>query len=299
MEYRINHTTQYNYSDPVPVCQNKVHLAPREFPGQACKQYRLFVTPEPIRIDTKYDYFGNRVDYFSLLDSHRGMTVTSTSLVRVSEDSEVAPPEVSVAWEEVVGALSDLPPRTGLDECLFAFGSEFVRSDPMYAEYAKPSFPPGRPIFDAAKELTARIFNEFRYYPQATNVNTPVSQVFEQRAGVCQDFAHLQISCLRSLGLAARYVSGYLRTAPPPGKPRLTGADASHAWISVYCGPLGWIDFDPTNNVVPKTDHITIGYGRDYGDICPIQGVFVGGGDHTMSVSVDVQPIEKREANRP
>ncbi len=143
--------------------------------------------------------------------------------------------------------------------------------------------------------MTARIHEDFVYDPRATTISTPVQEVFDQRKGVCQDFAHFEIACLRSLGLAARYVSGYLRTIPPPGKPRLIGADASHAWISVFCGPLGWIDFDPTNNVIPSADHLTIGWGRDYGDVCPLQGVFVGGGKHDLSVFVDVMPLDEMQ----
>ena len=161
------------------------------------------------------------------------------------------------------------------------------------AAYAKESFPAGRPILQATADLTRRIYEDFEYRPQSTDVNTQVAEVFGKRVGVCQDFAHLQIACLRSLGLAARYVSGYLRTIPPPGKPRLVGADASHAWLGVYCGgDVPWIDFDPTNNMIPDTDHVAVAYGRDYGDVCPVQGVFVGGGDHTLSVSVDVAPME-------
>ncbi len=154
-------------------------------------------------------------------------------------------------------------------------------------------FTPGRPIVEALRDLTARINDEFEFNPHATTVSTPVMEAFDQRAGVCQDFAHVQIACLRSLGLAARYVSGYLRTLPPPGKPRLVGADASHAWLSLYCGDAGWVDADPTNNVLPVTDHVTVAHGRDYADVCPVRGVFVGGGNHTMSVSVDVAPLEE------
>jgi transglutaminase-like putative cysteine protease len=141
-------------------------------------------------------------------------------------------------------------------------------------------------------ELTGRVFGDFKFDPRATTISTPVEEVFANRKGVCQDFAHFQIACLRSIGVPARYVSGYLRTIPPPGKTRLVGADASHAWISVFCGDLGWIDFDPTNNVSPGIDHITVAWGRDYRDVCPIQGVFVGGGSHTLSISVDVAPLE-------
>jgi transglutaminase-like putative cysteine protease len=166
-----------------------------------------------------------------------------------------------------------------------------VRCPQVFAEYAARSFVGERPIFEASMDLTSRIFEDFQFAPGTTTVSTPVEQVFEKRAGVCQDFAHFQIACLRALGIPARYVSGYLRTIPPPGKERLIGADASHAWVSVFCGDDGWLEFDPTNNVVPNTDHIAIGWGRDYADVCPMQGVFTGGGETVMRVSVDVAPM--------
>jgi transglutaminase-like putative cysteine protease len=160
------------------------------------------------------------------------------------------------------------------------------------AAYALESFTPRRPIVAAARALTSRIHRDFRYDAAATNVSTPLEEVFHLRHGVCQDLAHVQIGCLRAIGLAARYVSGYLLTHPPPGRPRLIGADASHAWLSLYCGALGWIDFDPTNDVIPSDEHITLGWGRDYSDITPVAGVFVGGGTNSLSVSVDVAPLE-------
>lgn len=289
MRYRISHTTKFSYSEPVPVCQNKVHLCPRTNRTQTCMAYRLLVIPEPVVVDTHMDFFGNTVDYFSLVDSHRGLSVTATSEVEVAATT---PPdlEATPAWEEVVKQLHARPPSSEVKDCLFAFDSDYIEADPALADYARGSFTAERPIASAAMDLTRRIYEDFEYKPQATHVKSQVADVLELRAGVCQDFAHLQIACLRSLGLAARYVSGYLRTVPPPGKPRLVGADASHAWVAVYCGSTGWIDFDPTNNVIPSGDHVTIAYGRDYADVCPIQGVFVGGGDNAMSVSVDVAP---------
>ena len=172
----------------------------------------------------------------------------------------------------------------------YSFDSPCVRRDDRLASYAAMSFTPGRPLLEAALDLTSRIFHEFKYDPTATSVSTPTMEVFEKRRGVCQDFAHLEIGCLRSLGLAARYVSGYLLTDPRPGQPRLVGADASHAWLSVFCPGHGWVDLDPTNNVIPSMRHVTVAWGRDYGDVCPIKGVFLGGGSHWMTVAVDVVP---------
>jgi transglutaminase-like putative cysteine protease len=175
-----------------------------------------------------------------------------------------------------------------LDACSFTYDSRYVRRGADLAAYASPSFAPGRAIADAVRELTERIHRDFRYDAQATTLATPLSEVLERRHGVCQDFAHLAIGCLRSLGLPARYVSGYLRTRPPAGRARLIGADASHAWVSAYCGDSGWIDFDPTNNMIPSNDHITIAWGRDYDDVSPVKGVILGGGEHTMAIAVDV-----------
>ncbi|HMP07581.1 MAG TPA: transglutaminase family protein, partial [Lacipirellulaceae bacterium] len=172
----------------------------------------------------------------------------------------------------------------------FLVPTQRVALSPELTAYAAVSFPPGRPVVDALRDLTARIHREFRFDPRSTHVNTPLADVLRERRGVCQDFAHLAVGALRAMGLPGRYVSGYLRTTAPPGKPRLVGADASHAWAACWCGDLGWVDFDPTNNCLVDADHITVAWGRDYGDVCPIQGVFVGGGEHAMGVSVDVVP---------
>lgn len=292
MRYRITHTTKYAYSEAVPICQNKVHLHPRTDNFQSCHGYRLIILPVPTRVETQTDYFGNEVEYFSLLDSHHGLSVTATSEIeRIPNDTEWNLAQTP-AWESIASGVHSKPPHMSSNDCFYAFDSDLAFSSGPFAEYARVSFIAGRPIGEAAFDLTNRIYQDFQYDPRATTVSTPVSDVFEQRAGVCQDFAHLQISCLRSLGLPSRYVSGYLRTVPPEGKPRLVGADQSHAWLSVYCGRQGWIDFDPTNKMIPSTDHITLAHGRDYNDVCPIQGVFIGGGEQSMSVSVDVLPLE-------
>lgn len=294
MKYRITHTTKYAYSEPVPVCHNKLHLAPRAKVDQHCTDFRLLVIPEPAAIVASQDYFGNRTDYFSLTDAHRGLSVTATSMIEVEDAVELEAQELGEPWEEIATAEKDLNVDGTLERQLLKFSSEYIPLDEPFADYAKKSFTPKRPILEAALDLTRRIYEEFDYDPSTTNVSTPVEQVLAQKSGVCQDFAHFQIACLRSIGLAARYVSGYLRTIPPAGKPRLVGADASHAWLGVDCGELGWLDFDPTNNTRCGPDHITVAHGRDYGDVCPIQGVFVGGGDHAMSVYVDVEASQAR-----
>tara|TARA_R110002111_G_scaffold262289_1_gene337852 strand:+ start:147993 stop:148904 length:912 start_codon:yes stop_codon:yes gene_type:complete len=289
MKYKVTHTTKYAYSQAVPVCHNLIHLAPRTLPHQVCHDYKLLVHPEPFSISNRKDYFGNDVSYFSIDQAHLGLAVTATSRVTVSPIPEVSEAETP-SWETVVKELANDRSPEGLDADQFVFDSRGVKHFPALVDYAKVSFEKDRPILSAALDLTSRIYKDFKYDPRATTVHTEIHEVFEERHGVCQDFAHFQIGCLRSIGLAARYVSGYLRTEPPPGKPRLVGADASHAWLSVYCGKAGWVDMDPTNNVRASTDHITVAWGRDYYDVCPIQGTIVGGGEHKMSVSVDVAP---------
>ena len=295
MRYRISHSTRFGYSAPVPVCHNQVHLAPRNLAQQTCSSFSLLVNPIPTNRIQRLDYFGNNVDFFTIQSPHHGLNVTAVSNIEVLPRSEVTA-ETAPTWEQVVRSLKDTPTTACIEAYQFTFSSAHIPIGTEYAEYAAKSFATGRNIVDAASELTGRIFQDFKYDPRATTVSTPVAEVFSSRSGVCQDFAHLEISCLRSLGLPARYVSGYLRTIPPPGKARLVGADASHAWVSVFCGELGWIDFDPTNNVIPTTDHITLAWGRDYRDVCPIRGVFVGGGDHSLSISVDVAPVEETAA---
>lgn len=291
MLYRISHTTKYAYSAVVPACQNKVHLAPRPLASQQLKEFGLLVVPEPSEFRVDVDFFGNRVDYFAVHQAHHGLTVKSTSLVEVDGLDE-ASPEAGDSWEQIAGMLRSGREDEVLQASLFRFPSDLIRPSEALAAFCRESFQPGRGIVESAVDLMGRIHRDFEYTPGATDVSTPVDQVMRHRRGVCQDFAHLGIAALRSIGLAARYVSGYLRTYPPPGKPRLVGADASHAWLSIYCGRSTWIDLDPTNDVVPGADHVTIAYGRDYADVCPIQGVFIGGGEHTMSVSVDVEPVE-------
>ena len=292
MNYQVSHTTTYEYPETVAACQNVVHLAPRAVPRQTCHHHRLIVRPTPSSLARRTDYFGNPVTHFSINEGHRKLTITSMSRVEVRELALPAPDE-SPPWESVRDALLSDRGARAVDNLQFCYDSPRIERSVEMAAYAAESFPAGRPILAAVVDLTARVHEDFVYDPQATTVHTPLSEVFAERRGVCQDLAHVQIGALRSLGLAARYVSGYLRTRPPPGKPRLVGADASHAWVAVYCGPAGWIDADPTNDVLVGTEHITIAWGRDYADVCPINGVFVGGGQHLMTVSADVEPLDE------
>ena len=290
MQYSVRHTTTYSYSDSVALCQNQIHLTPRPTPWQSCADFELEISPEPVIRRCWTDIFGNEVWYFSIEEPHKELSITGRSKVAVIPHSTVGS-QLTPNWETVrdqLAAASTLELRLAAQFC---FESWYVHYLPQALDYAAASFQPDRPILDAAIDLMSRIHADFKYVPASTAVTTSTAEVMQRRCGVCQDFAHLQITCLRSLGLAARYVSGYLMTDPPPGQPKLVGADASHAWLSIFCPGIGWVDLDPTNNVIPHLRHVTVGWGRDYSDVCPIQGVFTGGGKHAMEVSVDVSPI--------
>jgi transglutaminase-like putative cysteine protease len=291
MRYKVSHTTVYSYDETVPICHNEVRLAPRNVPRQRCLSNRLLIKPQPSSIQRRLDYFGNDVSFFTVEEGHQKLTVTALSKVQV-EAAAPADAAATAPWDQIRDFLGRDRTPAGLDALQYLFDSQYVPTSAELAAYSAPSFPSGRPCFEAVLDLTQRIHSEFVFDRTATSVSTPIAEVLRERRGVCQDFAHLGIGCLRSIGLAARYASGYLLTVPPPGQPRLVGADASHAWISVYCGPAGWIDVDPTNNVVPSTKHVLLAWGRDYADVCPIKGVFIGGGGHRMTISVDVLPLD-------
>lgn len=298
MKYNVSHLTTYEYTQPVPICHNEVHLAPRSLPRQTCTRAQLTVSPTPSSLQTWTDFFGNYVGNFSIEEPHSKLSIAARSVVEVLELPKISD-DATPAWDSLLPQLKNplktSQPEEFLAASQFLFCSTYITPSKEAADYALVSFTPGTSILAAARDLTRRIFTDFKYDPQATAVNTPTSEVFRKRRGVCQDFAHLQITCLRSIGLAARYVSGYLLSDPPAGQTKLVGADASHAWLSVFCGPAGWIDFDPTNNCIPGLRHITLGWGRDYDDVCPIKGIFLGGGQHSMSVAVDVTPITEAE----
>jgi transglutaminase-like putative cysteine protease len=289
MKYRVRHSTSYAYSEMVLLCHNEIHLTPRNTANQSRTSMLLEVTPEPAVHSEHLDYFGNNVTYFSVQERHQGLKVTATSDVEVSCHGQSFP-QLTPPWEDIRESLSGDNVHKHIDAVQYMNESAYVKRQPELAEYGMKSFKPGRSIFEAVMDLTGRIHSDFKYDAAATNIHTSVAQVFEMKRGVCQDFAHLELSCLRSLGLAARYVSGYLMTTPPPGKEKLIGSDASHAWISFYCPGFGWIDVDPTNNVVPSDKHVLLGWGRDYADISPVKGIILGGGQHTIQVSVDVHP---------
>ena len=290
MKFRVRHTTEYVYGETVPLCHNLVHLCPRDTDRQRLLEHELTIEPAPTAVRTGLDYFENPVAWFSLQEPHRGLSITATSLVDATGETVDVPS--SPAWEDVA---ADMASSADNEARAYVFESPYVPTSPKLADYAIDSFTPDRPLAESAVELMRRIFKEFKFVSGVTDVGTPVLDVLRDRRGVCQDFSHLIIGCLRSLGLPARYVSGYLLTKPPPGKPRLIGADASHAWASVYVPGHGWLDLDPTNNCIPSDKHVTLGWARDYGDIGPVRGVIVGGHQHSLKVAVDVIPIEEEE----
>jgi transglutaminase-like putative cysteine protease len=290
MNYKIVHRTTYRYKYPVSVGNHVACLTPRSLRNQSAHS-ELIIHPSPVTRTERVDYFGNLLCFFTIREPHRELVVEARSGVTV-EGNAFPVGQHSIPWEEAARALPDDRSPAGLEAYQFGFESPRIRPRPEFAAYALQSFTPGRPLPEALIDLTARIYKDFRFDSKATNVRTLTEEVFRKRRGVCQDFAHMQIACLRSLHLAARYVSGYLRTYPPPGKPRLIGADASHAWVSVYCPGAGWLDLDPTNNLVPSDGHVTLAWGRDYGDVSPLRGLILGGGAHRLRVSVDMEPIE-------
>jgi transglutaminase-like putative cysteine protease len=291
MIYRIVHRTAYKYKYPVSVGNHVACLKPRSLPRHRLAQSELRIEPRPATVTERVDYFGNHLCFFTIEEPHDELVVEARSEVIMEQNVAPLAPQ-SLPWEEAVRMLREDHDPALLEAFQFRFESPRIRLRPEFAAYALESFTGGRPMHEAVLDLTARIHRDFRFESKATNVRTPVEEVFRKRRGVCQDFAHVQVACLRSIGLSARYVSGYLRTYPPPGQPRLVGADASHAWVSAYCPGIGWLDVDPTNNVVPADGHVTLAWGRDFGDVSPLHGLILGGGLHTLKVAVDLEAVE-------
>ncbi len=289
MIYKISHRTMYKYKYPVSVGDHVACLKPRSFLQNQLKKYELLIHPAPVTLTERTDYFGNQLCFFTVQEPHEELIVESKSEVVITGTSRE--PQEVCGWEESARELRDDHTPEALAAYQFQFESPRIRIRAEFAEYARESFAPGRPMREALLDLTSRIHHDFKFDSKVTTVRTPTEEVFKKRRGVCQDFAHVQIACLRSINLAARYVSGYLRTYPPPGKPRLVGADASHAWVSAYCRGMGWMDMDPTNNVAPSDGHVTLAWGRDYGDVSPLRGLILGGGGHSLEVGVDMEPI--------
>ena len=292
MKYRVTHTTRYNYSESVSRCHNVAHLLPRTTPQQTCLRSELRITPKPAVVNEWKDLFGNRQAGFSIQVPHSELVVSVISEVDVAPNGALLNGAFPIAWEKAVDYLATAATSESLDARQYTLESDFVEFSPQVRAYGSEIFTPGRALLEAVEDLMHRIYRDYDYVPGFSTLATPLQTVIEHRKGVCQDFAHLAIACIRMQGLAARYVSGYLETIPPPGKTRLVGADASHAWFSVFIPYQGWIDFDPTNASIPLEQHITTAWGRDYADVAPLKGVVFGGGNkHKLDVSVDVERI--------
>jgi transglutaminase-like putative cysteine protease len=293
--YRVTHTTTYEYAAMVEQSYNEAHLRPRPTDHQVCLEHTLSIDPAPSTRFESVDPFGNSVATFVVQGGFDRMAVTATSEVEVSPPP---PPPAGPPWESVRTLLEIDRQTSARDARRCRAPSRLIPTSGALADYAQGSFEPGRPLVESVMDLTARIYREFHYEPGFTSISTPLLEVFEHRRGVCQDFAHLMIGCIRSLGLAARYVSGYIETFPPPGQTHLVGADASHAWASVYLPGWGWVDVDPTNDQFVAASYITTAWGRDYWDVSPLRGsVEGGGGSHHLDVAVDVARIVRATAD--
>lgn len=288
--YDVRHLTRYRYSQNVSLSQHFLHLAPRETPTQTVETSHLEVEPAPATRRDTQDYFGNGTCLISLDEEHLETVILAQSKVTLRPTIAPAASDTK-SWETVRDHLRASKDRGDLFIHQYCFTSPQTIAGPAALALAQQFFPKGRPILEGAMALMDHIHTQYAYDPEATDVSTPVDDVLRIKGGVCQDFAHLQIACLRALGLPARYVSGYLLTHPPEGQKRMQGADASHAWLSIWVGDDGWIDLDPTNNLIPSDEHITLAWGRDYADVSPINGITFGGGAHEIDVEVDVIPI--------
>jgi len=290
MNYRVTHTTIYTYSESVGLCYNIARLVPRDTGNQLCNNSGIVIYPTPDIINEYEDFFGNKVIYFAIQHEHKSLKVTVSSEVNKNENANGMSFYNSIPWELAKEQLIESNGKM-LDIKQYIPATPVTTANESLMQYALQSFTPGRPMFDAVYDLMQRIYKDFTFKPGFTTIATPIDVVFRERKGVCQDFAHIAIACVRALGLPVRYVSGYIETLPPPGQEKLLGADASHAWFSVYIPNIGWVDFDPTNNQIPSTQHITIGWGRDYFDIAPLKGIIYSIGTHELSVSVDMKRI--------
>ena len=290
MIFDISHRTHYRYTSAVVQSLHLVHMSPRNLPGQTVRHHSLLVEPAPASRQDGIDAFGNFAVVLDIEAPHKEFVLLARSTVE-----KLAPAEMDLAattpWDRLDDTLLAAVGDRDVDVLFYRCASRLTGASLEIADYAEQSFTPDRPVLDAAMDLVMRIYDDFTFDPHATDVSTPLTQVFRDKRGVCQDFAHASLACFRALRVPARYVSGYLHTRPPPGRPKLQGADASHAWISVWSPEYGWVDMDPTNGIVVRDEHVTVAVGRDYDDVSPISGVLRGGGEHTVSVAVDVTAI--------
>jgi transglutaminase-like putative cysteine protease len=290
MNYAVSHRTTYRYASDVAYSRLVAHLAPRATGHQRPFTCDVTLSPDPVKSFTRSDYFGNKTSWFIVDEPHDVLDILAESRVAVDPVAPLAP-DASLRWESVRTSFEFPTDPQTLDALQFTFDTPLTAPNEDVVAYARRSFQRARPLLDCVLDLNARIYADFTFDKDATDTRTTVKRAFELRAGVCQDLAHVGVAAVRTMGLAARYVSGYLLTKPPPGRQRLVGADASHAWFSVWIPPYGWVDFDPTNDMLPSSEHITVAWGRDYGDVAPIHGIITGGSEHEVDVAVDVMPL--------
>ncbi|TYK66751.1 transglutaminase family protein [Colwellia echini] len=292
MKYKIKHSTTYQYSDFVTLCQNQARLTPKTNRGQICHSSRIDIVP-PANYQQQFtDYFNNKVTVFEISTQYKTLNVTVTSEVELLVTAKKDLENLDMPWHKVRDLLATPNSKELLKTSEFILASPLTPIEEGIKDYALISFTAEEKLISACKDLMARIFHDFKYDPGFSTISTPLSVVFAQKRGVCQDFAHFALACLRSIGLAGRYVSGYIETLPPEGEEKLEGADATHAWFSVFLPSFGWVDFDPTNNVLPSEQHITLAVGRDFSDVSPLKGVVFGGGNSLLDVAVDMIRLE-------
>ena len=291
VRYRVVHQTRYTYQSLVTLSQQYLHLSPRSFQHQQTEANPIWVNPVEEDGANGIDYFGNGVRRLTITTPHKMLLVHAESTVRLAARPGLGQIKGSVPWETLQAMMQQVRNPAAQEACRYLYASPHVSLSQELQSYARTSYTAGRPLLDAALDLTQRIFKDFEFDATATDISTPLVEGLKGRRGVCQDFTQLMIGCLRSIGLPARYVCGYILTHPPAGQPRMVGADASHAWVSVFCPRMGWVDFDPTNRCLVQQEHITLGWGRDFSDVTPLRGVVLGGAAHELQVNVTVSPL--------
>jgi transglutaminase-like putative cysteine protease len=293
MRFRVRHITHYKYASRVSHCYNLANVVPRDTDRQRCLKNRITVSPTPAITHKRNDYFGNKAFHFEIQKPHTELIITADSEIQLSDNSREMNLDLGVTYGDALKYLANNTARATIDSREFLLNSPMIESSEQLAQYARPSFHADRSLKSCVNDLTTRIFSEFTYDPGFTTIATPLAEVLQHKRGVCQDFAHLQVGCLRSMGIPAKYVSGYIETLPKPGETKLVGADATHAWVAYLCPDEGWVEFDPTNNTRAGIQHIVTAFGRDYIDVTPVKGVIFGGGAAPrLEVSVDVSRIE-------
>ena len=299
MRFRVRHITHYKYSSRVSHCYNVANVVPRDTERQRCLKNRITVSPTPSVTHKRTDYFGNTVFHFEIQKPHTELVITADSEIQIDDRDRELNLDLGVSYGRALETLAGSNSRASLDSREFLLNSPMVQTSHDLAEYARPSFRPDSSLKACVNDLTTRIFTDFVYDPGFTTIATPLADGLAHKRGVCQDFAHLQVGCLRAMGIPAKYVSGYIETLPKPGEKKLVGADATHAWVAYFCPEEGWVEFDPTNNTLALSQHIVTAVGRDYLDVTPVKGVIFGGGEAPiLSVSVDVSRIADKEPAR-